>query len=140
MSRKRTPSDPHDTDELTARIAPDAPWRLRAKPGETWLSRWAPYPSGVYRGPFAPPTPANLKATLAGLERLSAVLRSEETTAPAVQLPALEPVPVPECVICNAAHNGRSSSRAREDVAGVRKFSGIIFSHPHRGTDEGAEE
>ncbi len=99
---------------------------------ETWLSRWAPYPAGVYRGPYAPPTPTNLNATLAGLERLSAVIRSEETTAPAVPIPELEPVPVPECVICNAAHNGRTSSRARSDMAGVRKYGEIISAHPHR--------
>ncbi|MFE4367980.1 MULTISPECIES: hypothetical protein [unclassified Streptomyces] len=53
-----------------------------------------------------------------------------------VQAPDLEPVPVPECVICNAAHNGRTSSRARGDAAGIQKYSGIISAHPHRAATD----
>lgn len=103
---------------------------------ETWLSRWAPYPAGVRRGPYAIPTAANLLATLAGLERLLAVIQDEDApTTPAVHMPQFEPVPVPECVICAAAHNGRSAARAREDAAGVRKFSGIVSGHPHRTSE-----
>ncbi|MGW2919554.1 hypothetical protein ACWDBF_17070 [Streptomyces angustmyceticus] len=135
-------------DELTARIAAGASRRLHPESNETWLNRWAPYPAGVRRGPYATPTRTNLTTTAAGLERLLAVIRSEETTtAPAVQMPALEPVPVDGCVICKAAVNGRTSARARGATGAVAAFNRIVEEHPHRresgwkGADrpEGAE-
>ncbi|MFF8367822.1 hypothetical protein ACF05W_03160 [Streptomyces lydicus] len=61
------------------------------------------------------------------------MIRTEETTStPAVQMPALEPVPVDGCVICKAAANGRTSARARGAAGTVGDFNRIIGEHPHR--------
>lgn len=136
------PHLPDDGAELAAVVAVGGFWRLRLEPAETWLNPWAPYPVGVRRGPYAVPTRANLKATLAGLERLLPVIRSEETTtAPAVPMPDLEPVPVDGCVTCKAAHNGRISAHARGAGRTARDFNRIIGQHPHRRvTDAGVKE
>lgn len=57
--------------------------------------------------------------------------RSEPLAVPA---PELEPVPVEGCTPCGAADTARDRCRQRGDLAGVRKFSGIIATHPHRRT------
>ncbi|MFF4531467.1 hypothetical protein ACFY1P_19625 [Streptomyces sp. NPDC001407] len=139
-SRDLPQRDAHNgVTELHARIAVGAFWRLHPETSATWLNHWAPYPVGVHRGPYAAASRTNLQATLAGLERLLAVIRSEE--APAVRMPTLEPVPVDGCVICKAAANGRTSARARSAAGTVRDFNGIIRQHPHRRiTNEGVEE
>ncbi|MDO0912114.1 hypothetical protein QQM39_15050 [Streptomyces sp. DT2A-34] len=132
-----------DRPELAALVVAGGFWRLRMEPAETWLNQWAPYPVGVRRGPYAVPTRANLKATLAGLERLLPVIRSEETTsAPAVPMPDLESVAVAVggCVTCKAAHSGRTSAHARGADRTAREFNRIIGQHPHRRTGEGVKE
>ena len=90
-----TAQHPSGADELAARIATGEFHRLRLTPeevaqrqaerrenasDETWLPQWAPLPTGVHRGPYAPPTRTNLERTLAGLERLRAAIQREEAT------------------------------------------------------------
>ncbi|PBC84619.1 MULTISPECIES: hypothetical protein [unclassified Streptomyces] len=145
MTRNHTPEPPtarhrNDVSELDARMVARAAWQPRQESGgETWLSRWAPYPTGIRRGPYAHPTRTNLTKALAGLEKVLAVIQDEDATTAALasQMPALEPVPVPECLICKAAHNRRTLCRARQDERGVRTYSEVIAGHPHPATDQG---
>jgi hypothetical protein len=51
VTRNRTPEPPtarhrSDVNALEARMVARAVWRPRQESGETWLSRWAPYPAG----------------------------------------------------------------------------------------------
>lgn len=116
-----------------------AVWRPRQESGETWLSRWAPYPAGIRRGPYARPTRPNLTKAQAGLEKVLAVIQREDATStPAAQALPAEPVPAPECLLCKAARNRRTLCRARQDERGVRAYSEVIAGHPHPATDQGA--
>ncbi|MEV7465883.1 hypothetical protein AB0O20_05130 [Streptomyces kronopolitis] len=138
MHQEATYRPADGTSELGVRIGVAGEARRSPEPSETWLSRWVLYPAGVRRGPYATPTRTNLTTTMAGLERLLAVIRSEEAaTAPAVQNTALEPVPVEGCVICKAAANGRTSAYARDAEGSVRAFNLIIGQHPHRRVTDG---
>ncbi len=144
MSRNHTPKPPtarhrNDVAELDVRMVARAVWRPRQESGgETWLSRWAPYPAGIRRGPYARPTRTNLTKAQAGLEKVLAVIQREDATStPAAQAPPAEPVPVSECLICKAARNRRTLCRARHNVQGVQTYNEVIASHPHPATDQG---
>ncbi|MGA5630020.1 hypothetical protein [Streptomyces lydicamycinicus] len=126
-------------NEPDARFVAGAAGRHRQAAGETtWLNRWAPYPPGVRRGPYARPTRSNLTKAQAGLEKVLAVIQREDATStPPAQAPPAEPVPAPECLICKAAWNRRTLCRARRDEHGVQTYNEVIASHPHPATDQG---
>ncbi|GGR81024.1 hypothetical protein GCM10010252_19450 [Streptomyces aureoverticillatus] len=68
---------------------------------------------------------------------------TSKTTAPALPMPALEPVARPDCRVCHAAHRGRTAARVQQAAGRVRHYNEIIAAHPHtidQGDDEGAKE
>ncbi|WP_432143079.1 hypothetical protein [Streptomyces sp. bgisy084] len=147
MTRNHTPEPPtarhrNDVSELDARMVACAVWRPRQESGETWLNRWAPYPAGIRLGPYARPTRNNLTKAQAGLEKVLALIQREDNEhaaiTPAAQAPTAESVPVPGCLICKAARNRRTLSRARQDEQGVQTCNEVIAGHPHPATDQGA--
>ncbi|MER7412160.1 hypothetical protein DEH18_05270 [Streptomyces sp. NHF165] len=55
----------------------------------------------------------------------------EAPAAPVAQGPELEPVPVPECDVCQALAEDREAARAKGYRLTVRSCNAVIAGHPH---------
>ncbi|NSC23527.1 hypothetical protein FM076_21175 [Streptomyces albus subsp. chlorinus] len=47
-------------------------------------------------------------------------------------VPALEPVPVPGCSVCESAHADRDPARAEGRILTALSCNGVIAGHPHQ--------
>lgn len=64
-------------------------------------------------------------------------MSSNTTAAPALHVPALQPVPVEGCSVCAAAGRQRSSARGLGSIVSEQAADETIRQHPHRrATDQ----
>ncbi len=61
------------------------------------------------------------------------------TTAPALRVPPLQPVPVEGCSICLAAANARESARLLGSIVSERAANTTVQQHPHRRATDGGQ-
>ncbi|MFD8949011.1 hypothetical protein ACFV0B_09180 [Streptomyces xanthophaeus] len=60
----------------------------------------------------------------------------ELSASPVLNVPELEPVPMPGCLICRAAGRRREAIRPLGNGVSIHNSNDIIRQHPHRRTTD----